>query len=321
MYTVEELHRLFIEKLKKESFVKEPKELYEPFNYMLSLGGKRIRPLLTLIACDMFGGKIEQALSGAMAVELFHNFTLIHDDIMDEAPLRRGSPTVHIKYSTNPAILSGDAMLLYAYIFLSRLDTNILKKCITLFNKTGIEVCEGQQIDLNFEKLDEVTLADYLHMIKLKTAVLPAFALQLGAIIAGANEEQTQQIYDFGINIGLAFQLQDDILDSFGDEKVFGKKNGGDIIKNKKTILLTHALEVADDSIKQELKKWVTNDSEEKITVVKKIFSELAVKDFAVNRMKSYHEIATQYLLQINIPDTHKQVLRNFAEKLLYRDI
>jgi geranylgeranyl diphosphate synthase, type II len=323
MHTVEDLHQLFIEKLNQEKFDRKPKELYEPFNYVLSLGGKRMRPLLTLMACDMFNGNMQQALDGAMAIELFHNFTLVHDDIMDEAPIRRGLSTVHIKYNPNTAILSGDVMLVYAYKFLTRLNDTILKHCINLFNDTAVKVCEGQQIDLNFEKVEQVIMNDYLHMIELKTAVLPAFALQMGAIIANAPATDIVQLHEFGINIGMAFQLQDDILDSFGDEKVFGKKTGGDISKNKKTILLTRALEIADDAVKKELKRWCsdTSDEEKKISAIKKIFTDLSVKDFAVKKMEVYHNSAMKCLSKLTIPDSRKETLRNFAEKLLYRNI
>lgn len=213
-------------------------------------------------------------------------------------------------------------MLVYAYKFLNRLDNSILKKCLTQFNDTAVKVCEGQQIDLNFETQEQVTMNDYLHMIELKTAVLPAFALQLGTIIAGASETEASQLYQFGINIGMAFQLQDDILDSFGDEKVFGKKTGGDIAQNKKTILLIRAMEVADAPVKKELNKWyksTTVNSGEKIATMKKIFSELKVKDFAVEKMESYHNSAMSHLSKLAIPDSKKEVLKNFAEKLLYR--
>jgi geranylgeranyl diphosphate synthase type II len=321
MHSIEEFHQLFTEKLKKEGLHNHPVELYEPFNYMLTLGGKRMRPLLTLIACDMFDGKMEQALNGAMAVELFHNFTLIHDDIMDEAPLRRGLPTVHTKYNTNTAILSGDVMLVYAYKFLELLDADILKQCLTLFNITAIKVCEGQQIDLNFEKQEHVSMADYLHMIELKTAVLPAFALQLGAIIAEAPQQDVTKIYEFGINIGMTFQLQDDILDTFGNEKVFGKKTGGDILKNKKTILLTRVLEIADAAIKKELDNWYDIENDEKIASIKKIFTDLNVKEFAIEKMESYHNNAIKCLADITLPDAQKNPLSDFAEKLLYRAI
>jgi geranylgeranyl diphosphate synthase, type II len=323
MHTVEDLHQLFIDKLNQEKFDHKPKELYEPFNYVLSLGGKRMRPLLTLMACDMFNGNMQQALDGAMAIELFHNFTLVHDDIMDEAPIRRGLPTVHIKYAQNAAILSGDVMLVYAYKFLTRLNDTILKNCVNLFNDTAVKVCEGQQIDLNFEKAEQVSMNDYLNMIELKTAVLPAFALQMGAIIANASAADIAQLYEFGINIGMAFQLQDDILDSFGDEKIFGKKTGGDISKNKKTILLTHALEVADNTIKEELKKWCSNvaDDEKKISAIKKIFTDLSVKDFAVKKMEEYHNTAMNCLTKLSIPASRKETLQTFAEKLLYRNI
>lgn len=324
MHTVKELHNLFNKKLGKENFTLTPKELYVPFNYMLSLGGKRMRPLLTLMACNMFDGNLEQALDGAMAIELFHNFTLVHDDIMDEAPIRRGLPTVHIKYNTNVALLSGDVMLVYAYTYLMRLNKSVILKCLSLFNDTAIKVCEGQQIDLNFETQEKVTLNDYLHMIELKTAVLPAFALQLGTIIAGADEKESKQLYQFGINIGMAFQLQDDILDTFGDEKIFGKKTGGDIAKNKKTILLVRAFETANNSSKQNLKKLCSSkhiNEKKKIAETKKIFTDLKVKDFAIKKMEQYHNTAMTYLMQINIPASKKKVLHDFAKELLNRTI
>jgi len=242
MKTLSDLRHLFNENIPYPSFKRDPEELYEPLSYMLELGGKRMRPVLVLLGCEMFSREAERALPQAIAIELFHNFTLIHDDIMDKAPLRRGLPTVHEKYNSNIAILSGDVMLVYAYKNLIQCKKNLIEPVVTLFNQTAVEVCEGQQLDMNFENRNDVSVKEYLKMIKLKTAVLIGCSLQTGAIIGGASAKEAERMYHAGYHLGIAFQLQDDILDSFGDEKKFGKQTGGDIIQNKKTILLIETL-------------------------------------------------------------------------------
>ena len=265
----------FLSYLESKQWVHEPKNLYEPIDYILKLGGKRIRPVLTLMAADIFSSDFKKALPAALAVEVFHNFTLIHDDIMDAAPLRRGKATVHEKWDTNTGILSGDAMLILAYQYFENYEPIVFQKLAKLFSKTALEVCDGQQLDVDFETRNDVTISEYINMIRLKTSVLVAAALKMGAIVAEANNENANLIYDFGLNLGLAFQLQDDYLDTFGDPETFGKQVGGDIIENKKTYLYLKALEVATEDDKGKLaylyrKKLA--DSTDKISDVQRIF-------------------------------------------------
>ena len=265
----------FLSYLESKQWIHEPKNLYEPIDYILKLGGKRIRPVLTLMAADIFSNDFKKALPAALAVEVFHNFTLIHDDIMDAAPLRRGKATVHEKWDTNTAILSGDAMLILAYKYFENYEPFVFQKLAKLFSKTALEVCDGQQLDVDFETRNDVTIPEYINMIRLKTSVLVAAALKMGAIVAESNDENANLIYDFGLNLGLAFQLQDDYLDTFGDPETFGKQVGGDIIENKKTYLYLKALEVATEDDKGKLaylyrKKLA--DSADKISDVKRIF-------------------------------------------------
>ncbi len=246
MFTLIQLQEFISEKIQSLNLDKEPKGLYEPISYTLVSGGKRIRPALVLAACNMFSEKIEPAIPVALAFEVFHNFTLLHDDIMDNSPIRRNKETVHEKWNQNTAILSGDAMMIEAYEFLTELPAGLLKNILKLFNKTALEVCEGQQYDMDFETKEIVSEEDYLNMIKLKTSVLIAAALKAGAICGGASDTDADLLYDFGLNIGLAFQIQDDLLDTYADTAVFGKKNGNDIITGKKTFLLINALQKAD---------------------------------------------------------------------------
>ncbi|WP_339870358.1 polyprenyl synthetase family protein [uncultured Algoriphagus sp.] len=272
---------------------KSPRELYEPITYILSLDGKRIRPLLSLLAYGIYKTNPEAILSQAAAVEVFHNFTLMHDDIMDDAPLRRGKDAVHVKWDKNVAILSGDVMLVKAYDLLLPTDADKLGQVIRLFNKTAAEVCEGQQFDMNFESLASVNEYEYLNMIRLKTAVLLGFALQLGALLAGAEKEDAQKLYDFGMNIGVGFQLKDDLLDVFADQAKFGKQVGGDIISNKKTFLLIKALELAKGKDAEELNFWIAQkdfDKEEKVKAVRGIYEKLGIKAITEAKMNSYFE-------------------------------
>ncbi len=301
----------------------KPNNLYEPIRYFLNLGGKRIRPILTLLAAELFGIKKGNVLYQALAIEIFHNFTLIHDDIMDEAMLRRNKETIHEKWDKNIGILTGDVMLIQAYQLLSKnISPNTLKDVLLLFNKTAIEVCEGQQSDMNFEHQENVSIAEYIQMIRKKTSVLLGCALKLGAIMASASTEDKDYIYEFGINIGIAFQIQDDILDLYGDPEKFGKKIGGDIIANKKTILYLTALNKAD---KEELKilKNLKNEKniELKIKQTRELFNSLKIKEDCENRMKSHYEKAKQALSQITVLEENKQALIDLSKYLMNRDV
>jgi geranylgeranyl diphosphate synthase, type II len=276
-----------------------PIELYQPISYLMSLGGKRIRPLLTLMAYSLYKDNYQHIITPAMAVEVFHNFTLMHDDIMDDAPLRRGNATVHEKWNANTAILSGDVMLVKAYDMLLEINSNKLPECLRLFNKTAAEVCEGQQHDMNFESQDIVTEEAYIDMIRQKTAVLLGFALQFGAILADAPEDEIQTLYDFGVNIGIGFQLKDDLLDVYADKGKFGKQVGGDIISNKKTFLLLKAKELVTGKQKTELENWISAkdfDKEEKVNGVTAIYDEFGIKGLTEAKMQEYFDKGfTQY--------------------------
>ena len=278
--------------MQDNQFQNAPAELYAPVNYILSIGGKRLRPVLVLMSHALFNEAIEKSLPAAFAVEVFHNFTLLHDDIMDEAPLRRGQPTVHEKYDVNTGILSGDVMMIAAYDSLSKVaDESKIPALYKTFNKVAIEVCEGQQYDMNFETRNDVTISAYLKMIELKTSVLLAGAMQMGAIIGDASAADIENIYQFGLNVGLAFQIQEDILDTFGDPEKFGKKVGGDIVQNKKTYLVLKALEVADETSQQALQTLMTTptvDESTKIEAVKKIFNNLNVRNLAEITKENY---------------------------------
>ncbi|EOZ96800.1 Dimethylallyltransferase [Indibacter alkaliphilus LW1] len=306
------------------TYGESPKELYEPIAYIMSLGGKRIRPLLTLLAYSLYKENYEKALIPAAAVEVFHNFTLMHDDIMDVAPLRRGKPTVHEKWNDNTAILSGDVMLVRAYDMLLEVDHTILPKCIMLFNQTAAEVCEGQQHDMNFETMDIVGEAAYLDMIRQKTAVLLGFALQFGAIMAGASEKDSNKLYEFGVNVGIGFQLKDDLLDVYADKAKFGKQVGGDIIANKKTFLLIKAAELAKDESKSTLEHWLEQkefDKEEKVKAVRKIYDELGIKALTEKKMQEYFDKGLAQLDSIDVP--HKdayQALLQITQDLINRE-
>ncbi|MDD3321511.1 MAG: polyprenyl synthetase family protein [Paludibacter sp.] len=323
MKTFNEISQIIFTELEKLNWNKEPNGLYEPIGYVLSMGGKRIRPVLTLMACNLFTEDIEAAISPALGIEVFHNFTLLHDDIMDRAEVRRGKPTVHKKWNDNTAILSGDVMQIAAYQLIAKTPTKNLKLVLDLFSQTAAEICEGQQYDVDFENRDIVSADEYLEMIRLKTAVLLGCALKTGALIGGAGEDDAQNLYNFGINIGLAFQLKDDLLDVYGDEATFGKKIGGDILNNKKTYLLIHALKQAGESDKIELQNWINindqNRSEEKILGVTSLFNKLGVKQICEDKMESFYRKAIANLENVKILDNNKQELRNLAEKLMYR--
>lgn len=325
MQTLSQIQALFQQYLADNQFKSEPTELYEPVNYILSIGGKRLRPALLLLSYNLFDEKVENALPAAFAVEVFHNFTLLHDDIMDEAPLRRGKPTVHHRYDLNTGILSGDVMMIYTYKYLAQTeDKSKLPEIISIFNKVAIEVCEGQQRDMNFETRDNVKIDEYLEMIRQKTAVLLAGAMKIGAILGGATSQQAHEIYQFGENIGLAFQLQDDILDTFGDPKKFGKKTGGDIAQNKKTYLLLKAFELADLETKNLLNLLSDFDSKnesEKIQGVISIYNSLNIRQIANEKQIEYQEKAFESLNNTGLPEGKLNVIKKLAEMLLEREV
>lgn len=303
-------------------FTNTPATLYEPLNYLLELGGKRIRPCLVLLALDLYKDNLDAGLPVAYAVELFHNFTLMHDDIMDNAELRRGKETVHQYYDEDTAILSGDLMLIQAYKYLEETQDCHYKKLMQVFNKMAIEVCEGQRMDMDFELTSNVSILDYLEMIKLKTSVLLAASFEMGAIIGDAPEEDFHHIYEYGKNIGIAFQIQDDILDTYGDKKV-GKKIGGDIIQNKKTYLYLKALELASDKEREELLAFYSPadmDPDYKIKKVTRLFDTLVVKEYAIQVMEAYKDLAISHLNQLSIAEENKKGLKQLADFLVKRN-
>jgi geranylgeranyl diphosphate synthase type II len=320
---MEHYRSLFIDFLTAIPKKKTPIGLYAPIAYIMELGGKRIRPVLTLMATDAYQGKVEQSLPAALAVELFHNFTLMHDDIMDEAPLRRGQQTVHEKWDLNTGILSGDALLVQAYQALEAYPDEMHSKLTRLLSQTALEVCEGQQYDIDFEQQKQTTIAAYLEMIRLKTAVLVGCALKMGAYIVGKEEEEAQKIYDFGIALGMAFQIQDDYLDAFGDPKSFGKQLGGDIIENKKTILYHKALHLGTEEQKKELEQWFESKgdikAEEKIEAVKQLFIATTAAEASQELMQNYTQQAFKLLEVLRVNEQGKKVLRTFANQLMQR--
>ena len=303
---------------------KEPKNLYEPIEYILHLGGKRMRPVLTLMATEVFDVDCKKALAAATAVEVFHNFSLVHDDIMDDAPLRRGNETVHEKWDVNTGILSGDAMLILAYQHFEEYEPKIFRELAKLFSKTALEVCEGQQYDVDFEIRDDVTIPEYLKMIQYKTAVLVGAAMKMGAIVAETSDENANLIYDFGLNLGIAFQLQDDYLDAFGDPETFGKQVGGDIIENKKTYLYLKAIEFAKQDEKEQLLHLFSiqpADNAEKINSVKEIFNQTGASEATQKAIQDYTFKAFETLEQLDITADKKALLRLFGENLMNRKV
>ena len=299
-----------------------PQKLYEPISYSLKIGGKRLRPALMLHAASMFEKSVDHVLPAAMAIEIFHNFTLLHDDIMDKAEVRRGVPTVHIKYSENTAILSGDAMSILAFKYFARGNDARLHELLPLFSATALEVCEGQQFDMDFETRDNVTVEEYLEMIRLKTAVLIASSIKLGALLANAPQADANLLYEYGINIGLAFQLQDDWLDVYGDPDVFGKKHGGDICANKKTYLLLKAAATCDAPTLKQLNHWLLEsdfDPDQKIAAVTAIYDKTEVGEATRDLMRSYHDIALIALTKVAIPADRKNMLIAFASEVMER--
>ncbi|MCX6247508.1 MAG: polyprenyl synthetase family protein [Bacteroidetes bacterium] len=323
MHSISELQSILKNTFDSASFSQNPPELYDPITYTLNLGGKRIRPLLVLTGCDLFHGNLEKAKPAAIAIELFHNFTLLHDDIMDRAPLRRGKETVYKKWNTNVAILSGDTMFALACDYLSRVDPEVLPLALSEFTKTARLVCEGQQYDMNFEARKLVSISEYLEMIRLKTAVLIGCSLRLGAILAKAPATETEKIYSFGENIGMAFQLQDDLLDVFGDEQKFGKEIGGDILSAKKTFLLLKAYELAPESERSELDDCFSDPDllpEAKIERVKNVYLSLNISQITKEEIGKHFTRALQICGNLNADPESRKVLEVFANDLLKRD-
>lgn len=326
MDSIKLYHQQIEQAIKESKYGSNPKELYDPIEYIMSLGGKRMRPILVMMACDLFDGDTTKALHPALAIEIFHNFTLVHDDIMDKAPLRRNKETVHIKWNDNIAILSGDAMMVKAYQEICKAEPEQLPELLKIFNDTALKVCEGQQMDMNYESLLKVSIPQYIKMIELKTAVLLAGALKIGALIGGAREEDAQHLYDFGKHIGIAFQLQDDILDVYANADKFGKQKGGDIIANKKTFLLLKAMEMAENNryLKEELQQWIAApqfDPNEKVEAVTNIYNFLNVKELARNEMQKQYELGISALKQIPANEEKKQALIAFADSLMVREV
>lgn len=311
--------------LKAHPLSRQPYNLYEPADYILSLGGKRLRPVFTLLGCGLFGDQPSKAMNAAMAVEIFHNFTLLHDDIMDNALLRRGMPTVHVKYNTNTAILTGDVMMIQAYQYLlDYKDPDLMMSLFEVFNKMAFEVCEGQQLDMDFETRDQVTITEYLEMITLKTSVLMAAAIQMGSIISGADKHNQKHIYEFAKYFGVAFQLQDDILDTFGNSAQVGKRIGGDILQNKKTYLYLKALELADDQQRTLLSQFYNNkvdtqDEQSKIDTVTNIFKDVNVQEYTRQLIEAYRDLSISHLMACEIDPESKAQLSAFINEMVNR--
>lgn len=324
LYSLEELQQQ-VESTLKELQYKErkPAGLYEPIDYIISIGGKRIRPVMLLMACNLFTDEIDHALMPAIGIEVFHNFTLLHDDIMDDAPIRRNHPTVHMKWDRNTAILSGDAMSVIAFEYLMNTRPGLPSKILPVFSKAAIEVCEGQQLDIDFESMSLVSEAEYLKMIELKTSVLLAASFQIGAILGGAGDDNARLLYYTGLNLGLAFQVQDDLLDTFGDQSKFGKSIGGDIVLNKKTFLMVKAMELAQQNDAAELKSLLSSvniTADEKIRRVKELYLKLGVKEVAEEKIKNYFEKALINLDNVEVGRDRKKIILSLASMLMERN-
>lgn len=324
MQNVTYYQSIFNDFLAKYQLDEAPQTLYQPIQYILSLGGKRLRPTLTLMTAEMFGAKAEMALNAALCVEVFHNFSLIHDDIMDDAPLRRGKPTVHEKWNLNTGILSGDAMLILSYQLLEPYENEIFKALNSLFTKTALQVCEGQQYDIDFETRNDVTVEAYIQMITYKTSVLVAAAMKMGAIIAGASQKDQDTIYEYGKNLGIAFQIQDDYLDAFGDPETFGKQVGGDIIENKKTYLYLKAIALGSTHDKAELFQYFnksTDNSLEKVERVKQLFEASGAVQETKKAIADYTVKAFDCLDELSLDEVYKTALKQFGEQLMQRQV
>jgi geranylgeranyl diphosphate synthase, type II len=323
MLTLKECQDIIHVYLKRISLPASPSNLYEPIRYMLEPEGKRIRPALVLLGCNVFSDDVIQAVPAAMAFEVFHNFTLMHDDIMDNALMRRNRHAVHVKWTPNIALLSGDAMVIKAYELLADIKGPSFLKVFSLFNETALKVCEGQQYDMDFESRTDISEDDYLHMVELKTAVLLASSLKAGAIIGGADDTEADLIYEFGRNIGIAFQLQDDFLDVYANPLAFGKETGNDIVSNKKTLLLIQALKLATGPVRDELLHWIASDDfdrNEKIQRVKMIYNQLHIDELSRERMKAFHEMALSMLGKLSCTNDRIVELKAFSEMLMNRD-
>jgi geranylgeranyl diphosphate synthase type II len=324
MFTANQLSEKVNRYLKELSYSRKPEGLYSPIQYVLSLGGKRIRPTLMLMAYELYKGNVDKILDQAVGIEIYHNFTLLHDDLMDCADKRRGNPTVHIKWNNNTAILSGDAMTVLAYQYLSTCDNTKLPQVMKIFNDTALEICEGQEWDMEFESRDNVTDKEYIEMIRLKTAVLLAGSLKIGAVLAGASEEDAAQLYQFGIEIGLAFQLQDDFLDVYGNTANFGKNIGGDILCNKKTYMLIKALSLANEKQLDELNKWLSAtqfDPQEKIKAVTKLYDELNIASYCDKMIEDYYNRGIECLRRVSVGEEKKLNLITYAQELMHRKV
>lgn len=322
MYTSNELLEIINQYLSKLSYDRKPASLYEPIKYVLNLGGKRIRPILMLLSYNLYKDNPQEILSSACALETYHNYTLLHDDLMDEAPLRRGQQTVHMKWNANQAILSGDSMLVLAYERLAKCDTKHLEAVLSLFTETALQIGEGQQYDMEFEMRNDVAVEEYIEMIRLKTSVLLACATKMGAILADATQEDAENLYKFGEQIGLAFQLQDDYLDVYGDAKVFGKKIGGDIVSNKKTYMLITAFNQANTGQRAELENWINKkdfNTEEKIVAITRLYNEIGIDKLAKEKMNFYYEQGKNFLDAVKLPDERKEALAEYAAKMMKR--
>lgn len=326
MHTINDLQTLISQETEKEISKlerAEPPNLYQPIGYALSMGGKRLRPVMVLLACNLYSNDVLKALPAALAIEVFHNFTLLHDDIMDHAEMRRNLPSVYKKYNENIAILSGDAMSIMAYDYLSKCTSGDKNEMLRLFTQTALQVCEGQQFDMDFEHRTDVSIPEYIRMITLKTAVLLACSLKMGALVAGAPSHSADLLYDFGLNLGIAFQLQDDLLDVFADQEKFGKKIGGDIVSNKKTFLLLKALEISGSSEKKAILEWITKSEynpEEKINAIKNIYEALNIKTLTEEHTNRYYRQAMAVWEKLNIENDAKSELLNLAKMIMYRD-
>lgn len=326
MYTIKQIQTFISKETEKEISrleLAEPLNLYQPIGYALGMGGKRLRPVMALMACNLFDNNVEKALPAAMAIEVFHNFTLLHDDIMDRAEMRRNLPSVYKKYNENIAILSGDAMSIMAYDYLSRSTSGDKNEMLSLFTKTALQVCEGQQLDMDFEKRNDVSIPEYIEMITLKTAVLLACSLKMGALAGNADKLSADLLYDFGLNLGIAFQLQDDLLDAFADQDKFGKKIGGDIVSNKKTFLLLKALELSGNDEKKVIQYWIGKsefDPQEKIKAIKSLYEKLNIKQLTEEKINKYYQQAMAMWEKLDVNKETKSELVNLAKMIMDRD-
>lgn len=324
MFTASELLDIVKGHIAGLQFTRTPKGLYDPVSYVLSLGGKRIRPVLMLMAYNLYREDVKSILQPATGIEVYHNYTLLHDDLMDRADMRRGKATVHKVWNDNVAILSGDAMLVLAYQFMAQCASEKLKDVMDLFSLTALEICEGQQLDMEFEQRKDVKEDEYIEMIRLKTSVLLAASLKIGAILGGASKEDADALYDFGVNLGLAFQLKDDLLDVYGDPLRFGKNIGGDILCNKKTYLVIKAFEHANTEQEALLSDWFTRetfDPQEKIAAVTRLYNEIGVKALCENRIVEYSKRASESLNRVNVPAENKQELETMMNELMHREV